>query len=170
MAESVEYSNTTGTSSPDQPGRRQNWDRWLLVEPYFYALPIVLFMTAMLAYPLLYLADLSVSQAMMLRPPMGIRRYGQLLSRAGRSRFSAIMAVGFFSFVTSWAEFVFALVFAGMRTATAPLALAGFVQESYVDWGGLSAASMMFAVPVAILFLYFQRFLVSGLAGGSVKG
>jgi ABC-type glycerol-3-phosphate transport system permease component len=82
----------------------------------------------------------------------------------------AIMAVGFFSFVTSWAEFVFALVFAGMRTATAPLALAGFVQESYVDWGGLAAASMMFAVPVAILFLYFQRFLVSGLAGGSVKG
>lgn len=81
-----------------------------------------------------------------------------------------IMAIGFFSFVSSWGEFLYSLVFAGTQTATAPVAMAQFVAEAYVDWGGLAAASVMFSAPVAVLFLYFQRYLISGLAAGSVKG
>lgn len=81
-----------------------------------------------------------------------------------------ILAIGFFSFISSWGEFLYALVFAGTRTATAPLAMAQYVAESYIDWGGLSAASMMFSLPVAVLFLFFQRYLISGMTAGSVKG
>jgi ABC-type glycerol-3-phosphate transport system permease component len=81
----------------------------------------------------------------------------------------AVMAIGFFSFITSWQEFIYALIFTGINTATAPVALASFVQEAYVDWGGLAASTMMFSAPVAVVFIFFQRYLISGLMGGSVK-
>jgi ABC-type glycerol-3-phosphate transport system permease component len=81
----------------------------------------------------------------------------------------AILAIGFFAFITSWQEFVYALIFTGINTATAPVVLASFVQEAYVDWGGLAASTMMFSAPVAAVFIIFQRYLVSGLMGGAVK-
>ena len=81
----------------------------------------------------------------------------------------AILAIGFFAFITSWQEFVYALIFTGINTATAPVVLASFVQEAYVDWGGLAASTMMFSAPVAVVFILFQRYLVSGLMGGAVK-
>jgi len=81
----------------------------------------------------------------------------------------AVLAIGFFSFITSWQEFVFALIFSGSDTKTAPIAIASFVQEAYVDWGGLAASTMLFSAPVAFLFLLFQRYLISGLMGGAVK-
>jgi len=82
----------------------------------------------------------------------------------------AVLAIAFFAFITSWQEFVFALIFSGMKTYTAPVLIASFVGEAYVDWGGLAAATMTFSAPVAVLFLFFQRYLISGLMGGSVKG
>lgn len=82
----------------------------------------------------------------------------------------AVLAIGFFSFITSWQEFVYALIFTGINTATAPVVIASFVQEAYVDWGGLAASTMIFSAPVAVLFLLFQRYLISGLMGGAVKG
>ena len=64
---------------------------------------------------------------------------------------------------------MFALIFSGTDTKTAPIAIASFVQEAYVDWGGLAASTMLFSAPVAFLFLLFQRYLISGLMGGAVK-
>jgi multiple sugar transport system permease protein len=81
----------------------------------------------------------------------------------------AVLAIGFFSFITSWQEFVFALIFSGSHTKTAPVVIASFVEEAYVDWGGLAASTMVFSAPVALLFLFFQRYLISGLMGGAVK-
>jgi multiple sugar transport system permease protein len=82
----------------------------------------------------------------------------------------AVLAIGFFSFITSWQEFVYALIFTGINTVTAPVVISSFVQEAYVDWGGLAASTMMFSAPVAVLFLFFQKYLISGLMGGAVKG
>lgn len=82
----------------------------------------------------------------------------------------AVLAIGFFSFITSWQEFVYALIFTGINTATAPVVISSFVQEAYVYWGGLAASTMMFSAPVAVLFLLFQRYLIFGLTGGVVKG
>jgi ABC-type glycerol-3-phosphate transport system permease component len=81
----------------------------------------------------------------------------------------AVLAIGLFSFITSWQEFVFALVFSGTKTKTAPVFMASFIEEVSVDWGGLAASTMVFSAPVAALFLLFQRYLVSGLTGGAVK-
>ena len=39
-----------------------------------------------------------------------------------------------------------------------------------LPWGELMAASLLTAIPVAVLYIYAQRFLVGGLTVGAVKG
>ena len=45
-----------------------------------------------------------------------------------------------------------------------------FKGSHLTDWGGLMAASVLAVVPIALGFVYLQRFLVEGLSAGAVKG
>ncbi|MCX6101055.1 MAG: carbohydrate ABC transporter permease [Candidatus Bipolaricaulota bacterium] len=82
-----------------------------------------------------------------------------------------LLAVATFSLLLSWNEFFFALVI--MRTNeswTLPVYLARFLGSGgVVQWGPLSAAALLVTIPVFILFLLGQRYLVSGLTGGAIK-
>jgi len=70
----------------------------------------------------------------------------------------------------SWNEFLFALVLSGRHTQTVPIGVASFIGTVSVDWGGSSAAAVLAMIPVFILGLAAQRFLVRGLTFGAVKG
>jgi multiple sugar transport system permease protein len=70
----------------------------------------------------------------------------------------------------SWNEFLFALVLSGQNTQTVPIGVASFIGTVSVDWGGSSAAAVLAMVPIFILGLAAQRFLVRGLTFGAVKG
>jgi multiple sugar transport system permease protein len=82
-----------------------------------------------------------------------------------------LLAVATFSLLLSWNEFFFALVI--MRTNetwTLPVYLARFLGSGgVVQWGPLSAAALLVTIPVFLLFLLGQRYLVSGLTGGAIK-
>jgi len=82
-----------------------------------------------------------------------------------------LLAVGTFSLLLSWNEFFFALVV--MRDNahyTLPVYLARFVGSGgVVQWGPLSAAALLVSIPVFLLFMLGQRYLVSGLTGGAIK-
>jgi multiple sugar transport system permease protein len=82
-----------------------------------------------------------------------------------------LLAVATFSLLLSWNEFFFALVI--MRTNeswTLPVYLARFLGSGgVVQWGPLSAAAVLVTIPVFILVLLGQRYLVSGLTGGAIK-
>jgi multiple sugar transport system permease protein len=82
-----------------------------------------------------------------------------------------LLAVATFSLLLSWNEFFFALVI--MRTNvnwTLPVYLARFQGSGgVVQWGPLSAAALLVTIPVFILFMLGQRYLVSGLTGGAIK-
>ena len=82
-----------------------------------------------------------------------------------------LLAVGTFSLLLSWNEFFFALVI--MRDNahyTLPVFLARFMGSGgVVRWGPLSAAALMACIPVLILFMLGQKYLVSGLTGGAIK-
>ncbi len=82
-----------------------------------------------------------------------------------------LLAVATFSLLLSWNEFFFALVI--MKTNpnwTLPVYLARFLGSGgVVQWGPLSAAALLVTIPVFILFLLGQRYLVSGLTGGAIK-
>ena len=83
----------------------------------------------------------------------------------------ALLSVALFCFTNAWNEFLFAFVFIQSESLrTLPIGLQSMVVGDILPWGKLMAASLLTAVPVAILYLYTQRYLVGGLTVGAVKG
>jgi len=82
-----------------------------------------------------------------------------------------VAAAGLLVFIFSWNEFLFALTLTATdRARTAPVAIALFPGLHDVPWGDMAAASIIVTLPVVVLTILFQRRLVSGLTGGSLKG
>lgn len=82
-----------------------------------------------------------------------------------------LAATAAFTFINAWQEFLYALTF--MRTdsmRTLPVGISMFLGFKQVLWGQLMAAAVLVTIPVVIFFMYLQRFLVSGLTMGAVKG
>jgi multiple sugar transport system permease protein len=83
----------------------------------------------------------------------------------------ALLAVTLFAFTNAWNEFLFAFVFITSESLrTLPIGLQSMVVGDILPWGQLMAASLLTAVPVAVLYIYAQRFLAEGLTVGGVKG
>ncbi|MET2716902.1 carbohydrate ABC transporter permease [Streptomyces carpaticus] len=74
------------------------------------------------------------------------------------------------AFVSSWNNFMFALIFADETTQTAPVTLFNFISYASTDWGGLMAVATLMTVPVVIAALLGQKYLVAGLTAGATKG
>lgn len=83
----------------------------------------------------------------------------------------AIAITALFSFMTAWNEFILAATFMDKEDMyTAPVGLRFFVGGFSQQWGYFAAGSVIVSIPVVFLFLYLQKYLVSGLTAGSVKG
>ncbi|MCB8838339.1 carbohydrate ABC transporter permease [Aurantimonas sp. VKM B-3413] len=78
---------------------------------------------------------------------------------------SAILA-----FVFSWNYFLFALVLSNSDTKTLIAASFNFIGEGSTNWGALMAAATLIALPPLVLAVIVQRWLISGLTLGAVKG
>jgi N,N'-diacetylchitobiose transport system permease protein len=82
-----------------------------------------------------------------------------------------LVTTSVFSFITAWNEYLFALVFIRDKPKeTLPVWLASFRTAFATDWGGVMAASVIYAIPALVFFLLVQRKLVSGVTAGAVKG
>jgi multiple sugar transport system permease protein len=81
-----------------------------------------------------------------------------------------IVTASIMSFIFSWNNFMFSLVLSGDDTRTLPIAIFNFISYSSVDWGGLMAASVIITLPVLIITLAVQRYVVAGLTAGATKG
>ncbi|BAJ75012.1 ABC-type sugar transport system, permease component [Microbacterium testaceum StLB037] len=82
-----------------------------------------------------------------------------------------LVAAGLFAFVRGWNDFIFALTLAGPDKQTLPPGLVNtYVGEAATAWPELMAASLVVSLPVAIAFMLLQRYLVSGMTAGAVKG
>jgi arabinogalactan oligomer/maltooligosaccharide transport system permease protein len=83
----------------------------------------------------------------------------------------AVAVTALFSFMTAWNEFILAATFMEQETMyTAPVGLRFFVGGFSQQWGYFAAGSIIVSIPVVFLFLFLQKYLVSGLTAGSVKG
>lgn len=84
----------------------------------------------------------------------------------------AIASVSIFNFLTAWEEYPWAnTVINDNSLRTLPIAIAGFFgQHQFTQWGYVFAMSMLTLIPVVIVFIAFQRYFVTGLTSGSVKG
>ncbi|CAN7292212.1 carbohydrate ABC transporter permease [Knoellia sp. LjRoot47] len=77
---------------------------------------------------------------------------------------------GILAFIFSWNNFMFALVLSGAKTKTLPVAIFDFVGYAAIDWGGLMAAATVVTVPIMVIALLAQKYVVSGLTAGATKG
>lgn len=79
-----------------------------------------------------------------------------------------------FSFLTGWNDVLFASVLTSPETQTVGVQLQAFsaAQEggALPLYGQLMSAALMSGLPVVILYLVFQKYLIGGLTAGSVKG
>ncbi|GIQ63336.1 ABC transporter permease [Paenibacillus cisolokensis] len=76
-----------------------------------------------------------------------------------------------FAFVQNWNELFLAVMFIDDEPLkTLPVAMNSFVQKFDVDWGAMSAGTVLSVIPTVVLFAVAQRFIVEGLTQGAEKG
>lgn len=82
-----------------------------------------------------------------------------------------IISTAVYTFLLAWNEFLFALALTrSMDMRTVPVGISMMVGEFGLKWDEMMAFSVVGSLPVLILFMLVQRFVVSGLAAGGVKG
>jgi multiple sugar transport system permease protein len=81
-----------------------------------------------------------------------------------------IVTAAILSIIFSWNNFMFSLVISGDTTRTLPVAVFNFISWDSLNWGGLSAAATVVTLPVLIVSLIVQRYIVKGLTFGAIKG
>ncbi|HEU4384492.1 MAG TPA: sugar ABC transporter permease [Anaeromyxobacteraceae bacterium] len=83
----------------------------------------------------------------------------------------ALAITALFSFMSAWNEFILAATLMDKEDMyTAPVGLKFFVGGFSQQWGYFAAGSIIVSVPVVLLFYFLQKYLVSGLTAGGVKG
>jgi len=82
-----------------------------------------------------------------------------------------LIATSVFAFIAAWNDYIIAYVMMRDQAKyTLPVWLVSFNTGVGTDYGGLIAASVLFAVPVVVFFMTIQRNLVTGMSSGAVKG
>ncbi|MEW2634506.1 carbohydrate ABC transporter permease [Streptomyces sp. NPDC048389] len=82
-----------------------------------------------------------------------------------------IAVTAFYSFITAWGEVAYASAFmVGDENLTLAGGLQKFVNQYGAQWGPMTAASVLIAIPAGLVFLFAQRHLVTGMSAGAVKG
>jgi ABC-type glycerol-3-phosphate transport system permease component len=101
----------------------------------------------------------------------GATRLGALIYVVLPLTLPALVVVTLFSFTQSWNEFLYALVFISDDSQkTFTVGLIGLIQGDTLPWGLMMAAATLGLIPPLIVYVISQRWVVSGLAAGSVKG
>ncbi len=81
-----------------------------------------------------------------------------------------LVATGIISLIFAWNEFMFANVLTVQETKTLPVIAAMSVKPRFILWGASAAVGVLVLMPVLILGLAVQKYLVRGLTFGAVKG
>ena len=82
-----------------------------------------------------------------------------------------IVAVFLFAFIIAWNEYLFASVFLNSSEAfTLPIGIVNLSLTFRQAWGQVMAASLITSLPIVLIFLYLEKYMVEGLVAGGVEG
>jgi multiple sugar transport system permease protein len=101
----------------------------------------------------------------------GCTRLGAFLRIIVPLSVPGLVATSLFCFLLAWEEFLIALIFTSSPQAkTIPVAIAEFTGRHAIDFGMMATGGVIAAIPPLLIALVFQRYLISGLSSGAVKG
>jgi ABC-type glycerol-3-phosphate transport system permease component len=101
----------------------------------------------------------------------GCTHFGALMRIVLPLAAPGLAAVATLAFVNSWNEFLIAYVLINDDSEKVlAIGMSSYIDQFTTDYSGLFAMATLTTLPVVIVFMVFQRFLVGGLTAGSVKG
>jgi ABC-type glycerol-3-phosphate transport system permease component len=101
----------------------------------------------------------------------GCTRIGALLKISLPLAAPGIAATATLVFIFAFSEYMFALIFINTETTkTLSLGIAGLLGQWNPQWAHLMAFTMCMLIPIIVLFMFLQKYLVQGLTAGAVKG
>jgi multiple sugar transport system permease protein len=80
-----------------------------------------------------------------------------------------VAATAILTFIGTWNSFLYPAILAGSKTITLPTAIATFITNTSIEWGQAAAVASVIILPVVILVLLGQRYIIMGLVSGAVK-
>ena len=101
----------------------------------------------------------------------GCSRLGVLFRIVMPVTLPALAVTAFFSFTLSWNEYLYASVFVSdVNAKTIPTGIPSFIVEDVFFWGPMMASTVLSVIPPLVVYFLFQRWLITGLTLGAVKG
>ena len=80
-----------------------------------------------------------------------------------------LAATAILVFIFSWNEFLFALILTGTKAVTLPVGIIGYMKETGINWGYMTAGGTLALIPVIVFTVLVQKHLVKGLTFGALK-
>jgi ABC-type glycerol-3-phosphate transport system permease component len=82
-----------------------------------------------------------------------------------------IIATGIFTFILAWNDYIFArILITSDDLKTLAVGIADLYNASVIDWGMIMSGGMLIIIPVIVVFMHIQQYLVAGWGAGAVKG
>lgn len=82
-----------------------------------------------------------------------------------------ILATALYVFIIAWNELIMAVMLTTSQGLfTLPVGLENLMGEYVVAWGPISAGGVITSLPIVVIFIFLQKYLVQGLTAGAVKG
>ncbi|MCS7302039.1 MAG: carbohydrate ABC transporter permease [Bacteroidota bacterium] len=83
----------------------------------------------------------------------------------------ALVVLGIYTFLSNWNSFLFPFLLTNDEAhRTLPVALSFYLGKQSIDWGHVMAAASIAALPILVLFLFFQRTIITAMTSGALKG
>jgi multiple sugar transport system permease protein len=80
-----------------------------------------------------------------------------------------LITVFLLTFMMAWNEFLFAIKLSAFRVRTLPVLISGFIIDRGLLWGQLCAVAAITVIPVILISIFIQRYIVAGLTMGAIK-
>ena len=100
----------------------------------------------------------------------GCSRLGAFLRVAIPLSAVGIAAAGIITFLWTWNEFVYAMIFTATEDiAPVTIGIFHFVGDEVIEWNALSAVGIFTSLPAIIFFIIAQKYIVEGMTKGAIK-
>ena len=84
---------------------------------------------------------------------------------------SSFVTLAIFSFMWRWNDYILPmLILSNQKNFTIQLAIKNYSGNTGVDWSSILSASVMSVVPVIVVFVILQKYIIGGVSAGGVKG